>query len=282
MSQEDVRGLLVELDGEATVHEIADLAREKFPERTLETYLSERLQPMKKKGIVEQIDGKWRLTKKGWNTKIEHTIDELDAVISEDDLKEHDLEVANLVGSLRLNRQLDLGPLSEDLENTEYHPETYPSMIYRPSETSSISVLTPSSGRLAIVGATTKEELIWGTQDFLEQLENLGIVTEKTADDLLVQNIVVTFNLYKELDLSTVSIALGLENVEYEPEQFPGLIYRGSRNSTVLTFGSGKCVITGSNTYLEVVRARDDLIEILADIGVELDVGTVMKDSAEA
>lgn len=279
MSQEDVRSLLAELDGEATVHEIANLARKKFPDRTLDTYLSERLQPMKKKGIVEQIDGKWRLTEKGWEIKIEHTIDELDVGISEADLKDYNLEVVNLVGSLRLNRRLDLETLSEDLQNTEYHPETYPSMIYRPSEERSLSVLTPSSGKLAIVGATTKEELIWGTQDFLDQLEELGIETDKTTDDLLVQNIVVNFDLNRELDLSTVSIALGLENIEYEPEQFPGLIYRGSGNSTVLIFGSGKSVITGAKTYLGAVEARDDIIEILADIGVELNVETVLDDS---
>lgn len=276
MSQSSIRSFLVKLDGEATIHELVKLARDERPDRSINTYLNNQLQSMKKEGLVENVDGKWRLTEKGWDAKIEHTIDKLNMAISEENLSNYHLDVVNLVGSLRLNRQLDLGPLSQDLKNTSYHPETYSSMIYRPNEEGSLSVLTPSSGRLVIVGATTKEELIWGMQDFLDKLEELEIQTGRTTDDILIQNIVVTFDIERELDLSVVSLALGLENTEYEPEQFPGLIYRGPESSTILVFSSGKCVITGTKSYLEVMRARDNIIDVLANVGVDLDVETIL------
>lgn len=273
MSQEDVRQLLSELGGEATVSELSELAQKKFPDRTLHTYLSERLQPMEKKSLVEKVNNDrttWRLTEKGRGCSIMYPISEVDAIVDEDDLREEGFSLANLVGSLRLERELDLSALSMDLENTDYHPETYPSMIYHPFEDRSVSVLTPSSGRLAIVGAKSKQELIDGVDDFLAALNDLGIETDKTSDDILIQNMVATYDFRREFDLSVVAVAIDLNNVEYEPEQFPGLIYRSHSGSlTVLMFASGKVVVTGANTYLEVIQARDELYERLEGIGVE-------------
>jgi transcription initiation factor TFIID TATA-box-binding protein len=274
MSQDDVRRLLLELDGEATIYELADLARKEYPDRTLHTYLSERLQPMEKKGIVERVDGEgrivWRLTEKGKSSQVGPIqVENIDRIVSENDLEEEEIELSNLVGSLRLERELDLLTLSADLNNTDYHPETYPSMIYRVSNLNSVSVLTPSSGRLAIVGAKSKEELLEGTQQFIDELKDLGIEVDKTTEEINSQNIVATTELGIELDLQVVAVSLGLENVEYEPEQFPGLIYRSSGNATVLIFASGKCVITGAKTYDEVVDAKKETISKLEDIGVE-------------
>ena len=199
-----------------------------------------------------------------------YSISEIDAVFTEEDLLEEGFVLSNLVGSLRLNRELDLGALSSDLENTEYHPETYSSMIYRPfGAENSVSVLTPSSGKLAIVGAKSKQELKDGTETFLNDLIKLGIEVDSSIDNLLIQNIVANYDLNVNLDLSIVAISLDLGNIEYEPEQFPGLIYRTANNSTVLVFGSGMSVITGANTYEDIIDSRDEIKEKLQDIGIE-------------
>jgi transcription initiation factor TFIID TATA-box-binding protein len=273
MTQEDVRQLLSEHGGEATVPELSELAQEKYPDRTLHAYLRERLQSMEKNGLVERIGNdrtKWRLTDKGCEGSITYPISEVDSIVNEDELSKKGFTLVNLVGSLRLERELDLSALSVDLENTEYHPETYPSMIYRPFGEGSVSILTPSSGRLAIVGAKSKQELIDAVEEFLSTINNLGIETDKTSDDMLIQNVVVNYDFEREFDLSVVAIALDLNNVEYEPEQFPGLIYRShSGNATILMFASGKVVITGAKTYLNSIQACDELCEKLEGIGVE-------------
>ena len=64
--------------------------------------------------------------------------------------------------------------------------------------------------------------------------------------EIKIQNIVASANLGRVLNLNAIAIGLGLENVEYEPEQFPGLVYRMSSPKVVmLLFGSGKLVVTG-------------------------------------
>ena len=66
-----------------------------------------------------------------------------------------------------------------------------------------------------------------------------------------IENVVASTSLGDELDLQ--SIALGLDGAEYEPEQFPGLIYRLKEPKTaILLFRSGKVVCTGAKSMTEV------------------------------
>jgi len=64
-------------------------------------------------------------------------------------------------------------------------------------------------------------------------------------------------------------VAFGLENVEYEPEQFPGLVYRVKEPRVVmLLFGSGKTVCTGGRNTEDVSTAVEDLSEKLSSLGL--------------
>ena len=83
--------------------------------------------------------------------------------------------------------------------------------------------------------------------------------------EIKIQNIVASANLGKVLNLEAV--ALDLENTEYEPEQFPGLVYRLEDPKVVLLlFGSGKVVCTGAKTadqaQLGVQKTKERLIEL--------------------
>lgn len=202
-------------------------------------------------------------------SSIKYPISEVNNIIDEKYLRQEGFSLANVVGSLRLEQEFDLSVLSMDLENTEYHPDTYSSMIYRPFEERSVSVLTPSSGRLAIAGAKSKRELNDAVDQFLTALSGLGIEINKTSDDILIQNMIATYDFGREFDLSILAISIDLNDIEYEPEQFPGIIYQScGGNSTILIFTSGKVVVAGSNTYLEIIQARDELHERLKGIDI--------------
>jgi transcription initiation factor TFIID TATA-box-binding protein len=86
--------------------------------------------------------------------------------------------------------------------------------------------------------------------------------------EITVQNIVANGDLKEELNLQAIAIGLGLETVEYEPEQFPGLIYRLDKpDVVVLLFGSGKLVITGGKTLDEVDAAVETVTSQLMALG---------------
>ena len=61
-----------------------------------------------------------------------------------------------------------------------------------------------------------------------------------------MQNIVASADLASVLNLNAIAIGPGLENIKYDPEQFPGLVYRIDKPEVVvLLSGSGKRVVTG-------------------------------------
>jgi transcription initiation factor TFIID TATA-box-binding protein len=74
----------------------------------------------------------------------------------------------------------------------------------------------------------------------------MDVIENATDEWFSVQNYVCTEDLGQTLDLNALSIGLGLERTEYEPEQFPGLIYRpDGQDGVVLLFATGRIVITG-------------------------------------
>lgn len=272
MSQEDIRKLLSELGGEANIDELSKTAKEQFPDRTLHKYLTQRLKSMEKKGIVVGTNnGKssWRLSREGAESSITYPLGEIDAVVNRSELTEKGFSLANLVGSVSVGKEFDLSDLSKELENADYHPETYPNIIYRPLNDKSLSILIPSSGRLTIVGGKSKQDLITGMKEFNRNIDISIINNADLNESILIQNVVANYDFEQEFDLSVVALSLDLNSVEYDPDQFPGLIYRPkSGNATILLFRSGKLVITGARTYIGVIQARNELTNQLEDIGV--------------
>ena len=85
--------------------------------------------------------------------------------------------------------------------------------------------------------------------------------------DSIEPNVVCTAELGESLNLNALAIGLGLEKIEYEPEQFPGLIYRSADfDSVVLLFASGRVVITGSPDLDSAERTFRMLSEEVTDI----------------
>jgi transcription initiation factor TFIID TATA-box-binding protein len=120
-----------------------------------------------------------------------------------------------------------------------------------------------SSGKVVCTGAKSREQVKAAISKVIKQIEKAGIRID--ADPKIeVQNIVATFDLGQQVNLNAVAISLGLEKVEYEPEQFPGLVFRMDMPKVVLLlFGSGKVVCTGA-------RKPQDVEEAVEKITIEL------------
>ncbi len=268
MTQEDVRRLLDELGGRATVEEISTLAKEKFPDRSLHTYVGQLLGRLEKKGFVAEVGTQvWELTEKGKSTSISGVeVSKVDAEIDKSTLNENGLEVTNIVGTLETDREFDLNVLADVLPDAEYHPESSPFMVYRPIE--SATLLVPTNGLISVVGAKNPDQTKQAVRAFFDEMDTLGVEIKISPDEILVQNIVINGDLGVELDLDVLSIGIGLERCEYEPEQFPGIIFRNELGATVLIFRTGKFVITGSKSYAHAYQVASDLYEELQSLGI--------------
>jgi len=271
MSQELVRQLLIEEGGEATIDELRQLAKERYPDRTLSKYMSDRLQSLSKKGFVTKVDGPeavWRITERGENTKTGNLpIYELEDDTSVEKFDKYNITISNIVAGFDLGSELNLERISEEFGDTRYHPESNNRLSFSPFEQKSLKLIAPSTGRISIVGAKNTDDLIEARDEFLHLLEDEFIDTP----EIVVQNVVGTTSLNRELDLKELA-ASGGNLFEYSPENFPGLIFRPHNGATILIFTSGKCVITGAKTYSQVVESYEELIGVLRNVGVQ-DVG---------
>jgi transcription initiation factor TFIID TATA-box-binding protein len=170
------------------------------------------------------------------------------------------IEIVNVVVSASVGTDLDLQAISDTLEELEYDPERFPGAIYRVKEPKT-ALLFFRSGKIVCTGAKSLESVETVINDMVGRLKKAGIPKLKEPK-IVVQNIVATTDLGAELKLNAIALSLGLEKVEYEPEQFPGLVYRVDDPKVVaLLFGSGKVVCTGAKKIEDIEFA----VEIIKD-----------------
>ena len=173
---------------------------------------------------------------------------------------ESSYKVQNIVATASLEKPVPLTKLAKTNPNTEYNPETFPGLVLRIKEPKS-AVLVFSSGNLVCTGTKSTAQVKQVIQEVIKQLRKINVKVT-TKPKITVQNIVASGNINLKLNLNF--LALEMENTEYEPEQFPGLVYKLIEpNATFLLFSKGKLVCTGTKNKEELDRSMDQLLKNL-------------------
>ena len=177
------------------------------------------------------------------------------------------IEIVNVVGSGSLDAEFDLESVAGDIGSiAEYDPDKYPGMYLRLEEEAPL-ITVYRTGKYIVTGADSEDAAHAIRERFLNLLADNGMIPEPKDEWFQIQNLVCTAELGESLNLNTLAIGLGLENTEYEPEQFPGLIYRPSKaDSVVLLFASGRVVITGSQDLDEAESTFATLQDEVTDV----------------
>jgi len=178
-----------------------------------------------------------------------------------------EIEIVNIVVSTSLEHDIPLEKMAATLSNTEYNPEQFPGLVIRIKEPKT-SALIFSSGKVVCTGARTIEKVRESIKKIIKSLEKINVkITVKP--EIKIQNIVASGSVGMDLNLN--ELAVKLKNVEYEPEQFPGLVYKlqatkTSPQATFLLFSNGKIVCTGTKSEEDVHTAVDVLVENLKKV----------------
>ncbi|MFC4987323.1 TATA-box-binding protein [Saliphagus infecundisoli] len=179
----------------------------------------------------------------------------------------HTLSTENVVGSTSIDQELDLESLADDLDGASFEPDQFPGVITRTTDPKAASLIF-RSGKIVCTGASSVEDLTTAVGLTFDKLRRLGLDVPEEPD-VTVQNIVTSGDLGTSLNLNAIAIGFGLEAVEYEPEQFPGLVYRADElDVVVLLFGSGKLVITGGTQASDAEDAITAVHARLDDLGL--------------
>lgn len=174
-----------------------------------------------------------------------------------------EIKVENIVSSATLGKSIELNDVAPALEGVEYNQENFPGLVYKLKEPKTAALIF-GSGKLVCTGAKSVEDSKKAIHITVDKMRTLDKDIPHEFE-IKIQNIVASANLGRTLNLEAV--ALGLENTEYEPEQFPGLVYRLDEPKVVLLlFGSGKVVCTGAKTFddaqLGVEKTKERLAEL--------------------
>jgi transcription initiation factor TFIID TATA-box-binding protein len=162
------------------------------------------------------------------------------------------IRVENIVASASLGVDIALEKIVSKLEGMEYEPEQFPGLVYRMDKPKAAALIF-GSGKIVCTGARSLTDVNEVFKKVIKVVEASGTKVPK-GFKMQVENIVASAKLDTGLNLD--KIAFNLENSEYEPEQFPGLVYRMENPKVAfLLFGSGKIVCTGGRTVEDVNTA---------------------------
>lgn len=201
------------------------------------------------------------------NMDFEEEIDDLDVDIGDENArneidKDLSISIENVVASASLDQKIDLLAIMKVFRNVEYRPKQFPGLVFRLKRPKTATLIF-GSGKMVCTGAKSEKMARRAVNKVVRELKNNGIII-LGKPKITIQNIVASANLHGKIDLETAADIM--ENVMYEPEQFPGLIYRmGTPKVVMLLFASGKLVCTGAKHEDMVKEAVEKLHVILED-----------------
>lgn len=210
------------------------------------------------------------------------------------------IKIQNVVSTLSLGIRLDLVKITNTARNAEYNPARFQvysdhplpmeadvnwiqAVIMRIREPKSTSLMFASGnvlcfqyilliilsvGKVIVTGCRSEGDCQVAAQKFLRILEKVGFPVnpqDLTKYQYKVQNMTATCDFGFPIGLEALIFSYSAF-ATYEPELFPGLVYRmPSPKVVLLVFVSGKVVLTGAKTQEDARSAYENIYPILLE-----------------
>jgi len=172
-------------------------------------------------------------------------------------------KIENVVATVTLDivEKIDLNIIARRYADVEYNPERFPGLVMRIDKPKA-TILVFSTGKMVVTGMRRADEAEGVVQKVIRRIKKAKI--EVSNPIITIQNIVASGDLHTSIDLNLAAVVM--EFAMYEPEVFPGLIYRMQDPKTVfLIFSTGRIVCTGGKTKEIVAEAVQKLsVEVRA------------------
>ncbi len=167
-----------------------------------------------------------------------------------------------MVAVASLDQKMDLLAILKIFRNVNYSPKRFPGLVFRLKKPKTTTLIF-SSGKMVCTGAKSEKMAKSAVSKVVRELKKADFII-RGSPKIEIVNIVGTANVGGMVDLAAASDIL--DNIMYEPEQFPGLIYRlGEPKVVILVFGSGKMVLTGAKWEDQVNEAVEKITSILIE-----------------
>ena len=177
-----------------------------------------------------------------------------------------DVKIENIIASTKLANDFNLDNLACSVEDSKYNPDEMPAVSLHYTNPKSVAFIF-SNGKATFTGAKALPEIEDLVLRTIEKLEKSGFVLNQ-EHEIEIKSIIATSDFKTELSLANISSSPLFKNVEYHPEEFPGIIYRTNEPSAVfLIFSSGKIVSTGFKKIEDITIAMNNIQDLFSSIG---------------
>jgi len=173
------------------------------------------------------------------------------------------IKIQNIVACTSLGIKINLDKITSHIDNTEYEPSQFPGLVMKLKQPKSANLIF-TTGKIVCTGTKSPKEAKIAIAKVVKKIRGLGFKAPENYKVNLV-NIVASTKLDLKINLN--QIAFNLENTEYEPNQFPGLVYRmRDPKVTFLLFGGGSIICTGAKSVADVKRGIEKLYKNLKKV----------------
>ena len=174
----------------------------------------------------------------------------------------HGVEIQNVVATASLDQKIDLISIMKTFVNVEYISKAFPGLVFKLKRPKTTTLIF-GNGKMVCTGAKSEKIARSAVMKVVRELKKEGFIIRKEPKIDIV-NLLGTADVGELVELELASDVLAY--VMYEPEQFPGLIYRMKEPRVViLIFRSGKLVLTGGKSEDQVHEAIEKMVSILIE-----------------
>lgn len=168
----------------------------------------------------------------------------------------------NIVATVNLDCRLDLKTIALHARNAEYNPKRFAAVIMRIRDPKTTALIF-ASGKMVVTGAKSEDDSRLASRKYARIIQKLGF--DAKFSEFKIQNIVGSCDVKFPIRLEGLAYSHGNFS-SYEPELFPGLIYRMIAPKVVLLiFVSGKIVLTGAKVREEIYQAFNRIYTVLCE-----------------
>lgn len=180
------------------------------------------------------------------------------------------LTVTNIVASVKVADVLDLDDLARVIPGADYDRQRFSGLVYR-STSPKFAALVFTSGKVNLVGVRHPDTVAPALAALLEALRTAGVDLAPDPQARIV-NLVASGNLGTSVSLLKLAVALDLEDIEYEPEVFPGLVHRSGAGGVALIFTSGAIIVAGALSIHQAQVVSDEVWHLIDRAGAWMQV----------
>ncbi|WWC69022.1 TATA-box-binding protein [Kwoniella pini CBS 10737] len=172
----------------------------------------------------------------------------------------------NIVATVNLECRLDLKTIALHARNAEYNPKRFAAVVMRIRDPKTTALIF-ASGKMVVTGAKSEDDSRLASRKYARIIQKLGF--DAKFAEFKIQNIVGSCDVKFPIRLEGLAFSHGAFS-SYEPELFPGLIYRMMKPKVVLLiFVSGKIVLTGAKVREEIYMAFNQIYSVLVEFRKE-------------